>query len=335
MNLSTRARVAVVGAGVAGLACARELTAHGAAVTVFDASDSPGGRVATLVCEAGTYDHGAQYFTVHDERFGAAVRGWEAEGVVQRWNGRVIAFSGGGAEDKTRAVERFVAVPGMLRLATHLARDLDVRYRNTVARVWRDEAGWRVDCVDQDPGAAAVTYDAVCVATPSTQAAAMLRDLTPLAEIAATVNWDPCWATMLALPRATGVDYDAAFFSDDPILGWCARDSAKPRRGVVPGVAERWVLHARPRWSRRFFQMDEVEVAKWLTRSFSARIRRPLSPTHVTAVRWQHATPLNPLSQTWLWDAEQRIGAAGDWCGGPRLENAYLSGVGLAHEMLR
>ena len=334
MSGSKHTRVAVVGAGVAGLACARELAARGVAVTVFDASDTPGGRVGTLVSEAGAYDHGAQYFTVHDERFAAAVRNWEAEGIVQRWNGRLISFSSTGAEDKTRAVERFVAVPGMLRLAIHLARDLDVRYRNTVSRVWRNDAGWHVDCVDQ-PEVSAAAFDAVCVATPSTQAAAMLRDLTPLAEIAATVNWDPCWAAMMALPRASGADYDAAFFTDDPILGWCARDNAKPRRGTVAGVAERWVMHARPRWSRRFFQMDETDVAKWLIRSFSARIRRPLSPTHVTAVRWQYATPLNPLSQTYLWDEQRRIGAAGDWCSGPRVESAYLSGIGLAQQVVR
>jgi predicted NAD/FAD-dependent oxidoreductase len=328
------ARVAVIGAGVAGLTCARELVAGGADVCVFDASDTPGGRVATFSSDAGFYDHGAQYFTVQDDRFAAAVRSWEAEGVVQRWNGRVIAFSESSIDDRTRFAERFVAVPSMQRLGMHLARDLTVRYRSVVSRVFRESTGWRVECANQTEVDPAV-YDAVCVALPSSAAAAMLRDLTPLAEIAATVNWDPCWAAMMALPRASGVDYDGAFYTDDPILGWCARDSAKPRRGVVPGIAERWVLHARPRWSRRFLQMEDAEVAKWLIRSFSARIRRPLNPTHVTAVRWQFATPLNPLSQVCLWDAQQHIGAAGDWCNGPRVEGAYVSGVALAQEVLR
>ena len=334
MSLSNGARVAVIGAGVAGLACARELVAGGADVTVFDASDMPGGRAATLVSDAGAYDDGTQYFTVSDERFASAVRGWEAEGIVQRWNGRVIAFSSAGIEDRTRAAERFVAVPGMSRLGTHMARDLTLRLGSTVARIRRDESGWRVDCVGQESADEAARYDAVCVAIPSTGAAAMLRDLTPIAEIAATVNWDPCWAAMMALPRPCGVDYDGAFFTDDPILGWCARDSAKPRRGAVEGIAERWVMHARPRWSRRFFQMDGADVGKWLVRSFSARIRRPLNPIHLTAVRWQFATPLNPLSQMCLWDAQQRIGAAGDWCNGPRVEAAFLSGVALAKEVL-
>jgi predicted NAD/FAD-dependent oxidoreductase len=335
VNLAQGARVAVIGAGMAGLACARELVAGGAAVTVHDAAEAPGGRMATLVSDAGAYDHGTQYLTVRSESFAAAVRGWEAEGVVQRWNGRVVAFSHAGVEDRTRSIERFVPVPQMARLAEHLARDLQVRCGSTVARIWRDEAVWRVDCVGAQSGDDPPAYDAVCVALPSTATAAMLRDLTPLAEIAATVNWDPCWVAVIALPRPSGADYDAAFFTDDPILGWCARDSAKPRRAAVNGIAERWVLQARPRWSRRFFHMDEAEAARWLIRSFAARVRRTLNPSHASAMRWQYAMPLNPLSQVCLWDPQVRLGAAGDWCNGPRIEGAYLSGVELAQRVLR
>ncbi|MGF2507850.1 NAD(P)/FAD-dependent oxidoreductase, partial [Ralstonia pseudosolanacearum] len=31
-----------------------------------------------------------------------------------------------------------------------------------------------------------------------------------------------------------------------------------------------------------------------------------------------------------LWDAASRLGACGDWCEGPRVEAAFLSGVALA-----
>lgn len=333
MATRSNARVAVIGAGVAGLACARELKAGGADVAVFEANATAGGRAATLITEYGPYDHGAQYFTVHGDRFAAAVRNWEAEGVVQRWGGRIVILQDGTVEDRTSAIERFVPVPGMLRLGRQMAQGLPISFNTTVVRLERTDAGWKLHAQGEGSGAAA-TFDAVCVALPSPLTAGLLRDLTPIAETAATVNWDPCWAAVVALQRSTGADFDGAFFNDDPILGWGARDSAKPRRGAVSDIAERWVLHARPRWSRRFYQMDEDEVAKWLVRSFAARIRRTLNPRHVAGFRWPCATPLNPLSQTCLWDAEQRLGAAGDWCGGPRIEGAFLSGLALARAVL-
>lgn len=37
-----------------------------------------------------------------------------------------------------------------------------------------------------------------------------------------------------------------------------------------------------------------------------------------------------PIKETYLWDSELKIGICGDWCGGPRVEGAYLSGLELA-----
>jgi hypothetical protein len=57
------ADVVVVGAGVAGLACARHLLAAGRQVAVFESGDRPGGRVRTDVVDGHLLDRG---FQVHD-----------------------------------------------------------------------------------------------------------------------------------------------------------------------------------------------------------------------------------------------------------------------------
>ena len=52
--------VVVVGAGLAGLACARELTSAGLVVRVVEAADAVGGRVRTDHVDGYTLDHGFQ-----------------------------------------------------------------------------------------------------------------------------------------------------------------------------------------------------------------------------------------------------------------------------------
>jgi hypothetical protein len=126
------------------------------------------------------------------------------------------------------------------------------------------------------------------------------------------------------------VAFDGAFVNDDPILGWIARDSAKPGRLPTDGIGERWVLHARPRWSLEYLDMAEDEVAHWMLRAFVARLGQSLVQPRTTALLWSCATPINPLADACLWDPKQRVGVAGDWCGGPRVEGAWLSGVALA-----
>lgn len=322
------ARIAVIGAGVAGLACAQALRERGAEVSVFEKDEVPGGRAATLIEDCGPYDPGAQYFTAHSARFVAAVEQWQAAGLVERWRGRIVAFTNGAVEDKTESAERFVAVPGMRRLGVALAQGLDVRYRQPIGRLQRRDGAWHLAA----EGATELLgpFDAVCTALPSPAAAALLDGHTPLAEWARTVGWDAGWSVMLALGHRTGVDFAGAFVNDDPILGWAALDSAKPRRGQVEGVAERWVLHAKPAWARRYIEMDEAAAARWLARAFSARVRRNLVPIKARALRWRCALPLNPLPQRYLWDPERQLGMAGDWCDGPRIEGAFLSGRALA-----
>jgi predicted NAD/FAD-dependent oxidoreductase len=332
--LTRAGRFAVIGAGMAGLACARTLQDAGAAVTVFERESFPGGRAATLIDAAGPFDHGAQYFTANDPRFIAVLEGWQSAGVVQRWTGRIVAFEAGTIQDKTASAERFVGVPGMRRLGVYLAQSLDVRYSMTIARLRHGPSGWHLDGDDQ-PAEGFGPFDAVVLAMPSEPAADLLHGLTALADEARTVNWDPCWVVTMALAQKSGANFEGAFINDDPILGWVALDSAKPRRGQVDGVAERWVLHARAQWSKRYADMAEQEVARWMTRSFSALLRGKPMSSQARALFWRYAKPVNPLQPPFLWDDVHRLGMAGDWCGGARIEGAYLSGLAMAQALLQ
>ncbi|MET0741712.1 MAG: FAD-dependent oxidoreductase, partial [Candidatus Nanopelagicales bacterium] len=66
---SNRRRVVVVGAGISGIACARELADAGLPVQVCDRSDRIGGRMAVRTIEGRAVDVGASYFTVRAAEF--------------------------------------------------------------------------------------------------------------------------------------------------------------------------------------------------------------------------------------------------------------------------
>ena len=90
--MTTRGRtVGIIGAGVGGLVCARELADNGFDVKVFDKGRGVGGRTATRRAEPDfTFDHGAQYFTARDARFQKVTADWQSRGVVAEWLGRVV-----------------------------------------------------------------------------------------------------------------------------------------------------------------------------------------------------------------------------------------------------
>ena len=120
-------RVAVVGAGMAGITCARTLAQAGCAVTVFEKSRGFGGRMATRHTEFGNFDHGAQYFTARDDRFIQALQ--TATDVVVPWSANSVRVldEHGQVLDTTPPPREahYVAAPGMNALVRRWGQPLE------------------------------------------------------------------------------------------------------------------------------------------------------------------------------------------------------------------
>jgi hypothetical protein len=323
-----RSTVVVVGAGLAGLAAARELADAGRRVTVMDEGHGPGGRTSHRVRGGFQYDHGAQYFTVRTPRFRTKVEAWRRSAVVAPWSPRLVAVDAEGTVPKTETRERYVGVPGMDAMAADLARGLDVRRGVRVERLKRTDAAWQLL---GDGDVVLAEADTVLVAAPPDQAATLLADAPDLVAAARRAEMHPCWAVMLGFAGPAPVDWDGAFVNVGP-LSWVARNSSKP--GRVGGEA--WILHAGPAWSRAHIDDDSGDLVACLhdaLRQATPGIDWP-EVADAGAHRWRFALPDPVLEEVCLVDQALGLAAAGDWCGGPRIEGAYLSGLAAADRLL-
>jgi predicted NAD/FAD-dependent oxidoreductase len=312
-------RIAVLGAGVSGLVCARNLADHGLEVTVFEKGRRPGGRLASR----DGHDHGGQYFTARDSRFATTVAVWVERGLVREWQGRIVGIEDGRRTLKSRDVIRYVGVPENNSVAAHLASDLDVRREVAVRAIKRRGRDWLLaHGGDEGP------FETVLVATPAPQAAALLEAAPGLRSAAASVRMHGCWAVMLTFPTPIDAGFDGAFVSGT--LSWVARDGSKPARS-----GERWVLHASAEWTERHLDSTPEQVIDTLVAAFAdaAEVDLP-DPVRQEAHCWRFAIPETVVAESCLFDDELGIGACGDWCGGPRIEGAFLSGAAAAGRVL-
>ncbi|HYN38860.1 MAG TPA: FAD-dependent oxidoreductase [Rhodospirillales bacterium] len=320
-------RVAVIGAGVAGLACARLLTGYHCVVTVYDKGRAPGGRISTRREDGVAFDHGAQYFTARHPRFRRAVQTWRAAGLLARWAGRIVALDRDGAVAACDPAERWVPMPSTSALARSMADGLNVVVGQRLTEVERRPDGWwLIFASGERPG----PFDRLLLTVPAPQAAPLLACAPALAAGVAAVAMPPCWAVCLAPEQSLPLPWDGAFV-DDEQLSWICRNSSKPGRGR----AEAWVLHASADWSQAHLDVEPAAMAVLLARRFAdVTGTDPGDPLVLSAHRWRYARVARSLNEPCLYDAETGIGAAGDWCLGGRVEGAFLSGESLAMRVL-
>jgi predicted NAD/FAD-dependent oxidoreductase len=135
---------------------------------------------------------------------------------------------------------------------------------------------------------------------------------------------------MMTFEAALNLTFDAAFVREGP-LAWIARNSSKPGR---PRGDESWVLHATPEWSSAHLDDPPRAVELALLDGFANAVNHPVPwPRHIAAHRWRFSLPEEPLAAQCVADPEHGLFACGDWCGGPRVEGAVMSGLAAADEV--
>lgn len=367
--------IAIIGAGMAGITAARTLSQAGYRVTVLEKSRGPGGRMSTRRTEFGSFDHGAQYFTVRDDRF-RAMMAWAlhtAPDVARPWAAnavRVLDSQGHTLEAALPSREpHWVAQPGMNALVSHMAAPLvekkHVLFNQQVRLIERMPSGqYSLQChnpLDTSAKPASIGgFDSVLLAIPSVQAQALLHDsaqellskkerstqilcrgLTDFSEKVSAVTVSPCWSLMLAFPNALPLK------PTEPVrpLGpqWSAARSTHhriawlARESSKPGRVgiERWTVQASAAWSTEHLEDDGVRVKAKMLKAFSEITHIRAEPTYAQVHRWRYAKTDNPLGQTHLWNPTLGIGVCGDWCLGHRVEDAFVSGLELALSVVR
>lgn len=360
-------RVAVIGGGISGLACARTLSDQGCEVTVYDQGRSVGGRLATRRSRdpnAPAFDHGAPFFRITDERFARYARSWVEMGICAAWQPTTATWDGRSLSPDPSEHAVAIGTPGMDAICAHLASGLAVVSSTAVRAIERAGDLWTLATDNKATGEPehAEGFDAVVVAAASAQSARVVAEFSgPIRDALERSTSRPIWVLMAEVgpeDRGGSQDNKSALdrlpellrVSGDPVIDKVIRDDAKPGRAKAPGSA-RLVVHAGSDWSRDRYDLPKEQVAQELSgeliRLLSAVTGEPTSAFQcrlTAAHRWGLARAATLAPEQCAFDESQSLAVCGDGFAASigddsdRLEhgvqNAFLSGVAAAGRVL-
>ena len=328
----------VVGAGVAGLACAQALAAAGRRVAVVDRARGVGGRCTTRRVEEQPVDIGPAFLHGRDPGLLAALAAVPATRVP----GWPHAVRGSGRPCQPEAFqageERLAFAEGVSAFPRHLAAGLDVRCGARVERLDLSGAGPRAILEGGEalgsrtlvlalaPEQVQRLLEAVEDAPPAVRTARALLD---------TSRSDPSLSlAALYAPAAAPPPWHVLYPEGSQVLQVVSHDSSKRRAPAFLAL----VFQAHPRWSRQHAD-DPAWPDALLAEAGRLLGDWALRPLHRHPHRWRYARTdragelAAPLLLSFA--GGRRLGICGDrFAPGGGVEAAWISGRELARRIL-
>ena len=357
--------VAIIGAGLTGLTCARQLSAAGLTVCVLDKSRGLGGRIATRRIDSQAYgqvptDHGLRYWPssatlqpLTDELIAA--------GVLQPWTVSAYELHTNDLLVPTESQTVYMAKTGMSAMAKYLASGLipnETLLTNHCAIELTPEGnGWRIECEEQK----FVMARRCAIAIPAPQAADLLearldntRQTASLSdrsddstlEALRAVEYNPCLTVIAGYGDQTDMGkLDPAGWMVTDIAGsstdWTGLDSSK-RDSAVETII---VIHSKPAFAERYADTSDLQPAASVLLRANARkfCDWIAQPNWFQIHRWRYAQVKKAHPDSFIALTSSLI-AGGDWCSLPAtsrspsksrsLEAAYLSVLAMADALI-
>lgn len=336
-------RVAIIGGGLAGLACAHALREAGIEPTVFDRGRFPGGRLSSRSVPAEQkaitmYDYGAPMIHVDEATFMKQCTDWIEEGAAAWWTPI--------HEHPDRTVTRehrvLAGVPGMNSIIDLYSKQAVLKRSINVSALKYADGFWTLVTESYQSSQNTIEqFDHVVLAMPAAQArrlidTAKIGCFQPLNALSSITTWVCMMKLDLGFQTESIPDIIDTDEGDRIVFS-----HRRPGRTINSGWTT-MVYYANHVWSEEHRDLHKDDLTPLIRmralRAIGLRLNSDVRPEHVLDLRvhrWGLARSEVRLEDLYLYNRAMRVGCCGDWVARGDAQAAYLSGRSLADAMLR
>jgi renalase len=322
---------AVIGAGIAGLTAASEISRRGYKLAVFEKARGTGGRLSSKrVANADgkfmAFDLGCVSLTGATESFSQQLKDWHLKGVIEPWC------------NDDQELTHYVAVPRNSALTRYLSKNLACHFSTQVSSIKHIDNIWHLFTQDDDGERLLIKSRNVIIATPSPQAFNLLPAGSHLKHELEKVEVGAQWVMGLELDNTLSSAHPILYPNSDIIFS-ISQESRKPKRrdNLAHGdhVYGSTILQiqATSDWTRQHLELTHEQVSSALLGELEHHIQPPIGIINAYVHRWLYSCVVAGVDTTsgYLWD-EDGLGLIGDYLSNNAygVESAWLSGKQLA-----
>ena len=325
-------QVAIIGAGIAGIACARTLAQAGMHVTVFEKARGVGGRMSTRYADPFYFNHGAPFFTVQTHSFQQYIQSLIALGVVIGWKKQPVIISPYSPLAQSQLSQQvYGSVPYMNSLCKYLSQGLHLMTNTEVAPVGEKQLdGWHLyDTKGQSLG----IFDWLVSTAPPPQTLNLLNIYLPeeVAKKLCAASFLSSSVLMLGLSRECwSPSWDIAEVLHHPVASIMINSARSARENLLLNSV---VVHSTHHWALEHIDQDSLKVSDALAIAWGDLVGVDIDRADYRAFhRWRYAKVCPTEAGHPFLDLDLKIASTGDWCGRldvSEIERAWLSAQSL------
>ena len=312
----------IIGSGISGSTIACFLKKK-YSINVHDKARGIGGRSSFKRYKGKIgFDHGLQYLSPRSKKFKIFTNKLIKKRVLKHWKGNHEFLNERVKRDKKHV--KLIGVKGNNDISKFLLKNINCNFQSELSEIKRQKDYWHLKFRDNKH----IFSKNLILSIPFPQAKKIASKSvkTKLFKNKIVMNSS---ITVLLITNKTEKEV-SSFFTNDKILGWVSKENSKRRFKFNKDL---WVLQSTFEYGKKNtdnYRNNRKYYTNVLINKFKKLTNLKVKKIYFTHIHgWKYSSNSKPLKILSYWDKKIGLGICGDWFGGPRLENGWLSASDL------
>jgi predicted NAD/FAD-dependent oxidoreductase len=314
----------VLGSGISGSTIANLLSKK-YSVHVFDKARGAGGRSSNKKLKDNlSFDHGVQYISPKSNIFTKIIKKLLKEKILKTWDGNHLDFT----FEKKTLTPKYIGVKANNALSKYYLKNIKTSFSSQIVKIKHKKYFWEITLDDSSKH----KFKGLILTCPFPQLKKLAGKYLEKKISNLKIEMQPNITVMIALTNKKELPISSIKF-DDNILSWAANENSKKR---FKSNLNLWTLQASLKWSKKKinkYKTDKSIMNKLISRFAQLTGLKKNKIIHKKIHGWKYSYNYQKTSLLSNWNKKYQLGICGDWFGGPKVENAWLSANDLAKKI--